>query len=72
MSPRSEGSGLQQHPLCAGEPRTVAGPKSKQHPRDCAVITAGLLPGRRLFAGRDICRDSPCQGEQDKRTQRRR
>lgn len=74
MSLHFEGSGLQQHLLCTGEPGTVAGRKSKRHPRACAaegLITLDLSLGRQLFADGDVCRDSPGQGQENKRTQRR-
>lgn len=47
----------------------MAGPKSKCRPGSCAaegMITLSLSLDRRLFGDGDICRDSPCQGEQQR------
>lgn len=51
--PPLEGSGLQQQLLCTGEPRTVAGPKSKRCPRACPADHPQLFTrwGDKSWAG---------------------
>lgn len=46
MSLHFEGSGLQQHLLCTGEPRMVVGPKSKWHLGACTAKHTRLITGQ--------------------------